>query len=235
MNYFRILWICLNMAFAFLLLAPFDIIFSIIFIKKRPWFLAWIWSKWVFFISGINYKIEGREHLKSNEHYVFMSNHTHEVDIGLLFMALKRDLNFIIKKEFKNVPFAGWYANLKGHLFVDRSNPRKAQMSLNDGVERLKKRPRSIIIFPEGTYHKDRKIRKFRPGGAVLALKTGFKIVPIAIHSKADLTGLFVKNTWKNPLNVIIGEPFSVKKLDFDDRYKIADNTRQKVLQLIKS
>ena len=61
------------------------------------------------------------------------------------------------------------------------------------------------------------------------------KIVPIAIHSKADLSGLFVKNTWKNPLNVIIGEPFSVENLNFDDRYQIADNTRQKVLQLIKS
>ena len=233
MNFIRIIWISFNMLIAFLLLAPFDIIFSIIFINKRPWFFQWLWSKWIFLISGIRYEIIGKENLNPNEHYIFMSNHTHEVDIGLLFMALKRDLNFIIKKEFKTVPFAGWYAGLKGHLFVDRSNPLKAQRTLNEGVDRLKKRPRSLIIFPEGTYYKDKKIRKFRPGGAILALKTGMKIVPIAIHSKADISGLFVKKTWQNPLNIIIGKPFSVKNLKFEKRYEIADKTRQKILDLI--
>ena len=234
-NIIRIFWLILNMTIAFFLLAPIDIFFSVVFQSRRPWFLTWLWSKWVFTLGGIRYQLEGQENLIPGESYLFMSNHTHEADIALLYMALKRDIIFVIKEEFRKVPFAGWYGALKGHIFIDRSNPTKAQLTLKNVVEKFKQRPRSLVIFPEGTYFKDGTVRPFRPGGAVLAIGTGMKVVPVAIHSKANIEGLLIKGTWKNPLRVIIGEPFSVEGKTYDDRYDVARQTQNAVLDLLSS
>ena len=102
-NIIRGIWIVINMIVAFIVLAPIDILLSITLQKRRPWFLTWLWSKWVFSLSGIHYELDGYENLTPGESYVFMSNHTHEADIALLYMALKRDIVFVIKEEFKKV------------------------------------------------------------------------------------------------------------------------------------
>jgi len=225
----------MNMAVALILLAPFDLFLSIVFRNRPPWFFAWIWSRWVFLMGGIRYRLEGEENLVLGEKYVFMSNHTHETDIALLFLALKRDIVFVSKGEFRKVPFAGWYAALKGHIFIDRSHPTSAQHTMITAAEKLKRRLRSVVIFPEGTYFKDRVIRPFMPGGAVLAVGTGMKVVPVAIHSMANIDSLLIKGTWKNPLKVIIGKPFSVEGKTYDDRYDVATKTRNAVLDLLSS
>ena len=221
------------MTVAFLLLAPADILLSIVFRKRRPWFLTWLWSKWVFTLGGLRYQLEGEENLVRGESYVFMSNHTHEADIALLYVALKRDIIFVIKDEFRKVPFAGWYAALKGHIFIDRSNSMKAQLTLRRIGKTFNQGSRSLVIFPEGTYFKDGKVRPFRPGGAVLAMQTKMKIVPIAICSQANIDKIFITGTWKNPLQIIIGKPFSIAEHDYDDRYEVANRTREAVLKLM--
>ena len=233
-NIIRGMWIVINMIVAFIVLAPIDILLSITLQKRRPWFLTWLWSKWVFSLSGIHYELDGYENLTPGESYVFMSNHTHEADIALLYMALKRDIVFVIKEEFKKVPFAGWYATLKGHIFIDRSNATKAQFTLKRVSKSIKKTPRSLVIFPEGTYFKDGKVRPFRPGGAILAMYTEMKIVPIAILSKANIDKIIITGTQKNPLKIIIGKPFSINQKSYEDRYEIADRTRTEVLALMK-
>ncbi|MBH30407.1 MAG: hypothetical protein CMG71_00255 [Candidatus Marinimicrobia bacterium] len=234
-NTLRGVWIVLNMVVAFLLLAPIDIFLSVVFRKRRPWFLTWLWSKWVFTLSGLRYELEGEENLTPGESYVFMSNHTHEADIALLYMALKRDIIFIIKQEFRKVPFAGWYAALKGHVFIDRSNSTKAQLTLRRIAKSFKQTSRSLVIFPEGTYFKDGEIRPFRPGGVVLAIETEMKIVPVAIRSKANIDNVIITGTRKNPLKVIIGQPFSIAEFGYPDRYEVANRIRQAVLDLMKN
>ena len=212
MTLFNILsgiWIVLNMVVAFLILAPIDILLSVVFRKRRPWFLTWLWSKWVFTLSGIRYELDGQENLIPGESYVFMSNHTHEADIALLYMALKRD------------------------IFIDRSNSTKAQLTLRRISKRFKQTSRSMVIFPEGTYFKDGKVRPFRPGGVVLAMETELKIVPVAISTKANINNIFITGTRKNPLQVIIGEPFSIEELGYVDRYEVANRIREAVLYLM--
>ncbi|MCS5598921.1 MAG: hypothetical protein NZ707_04130, partial [Rhodospirillales bacterium] len=60
-------------------------------------------------------------------------------------------------------------------------------------------------------------------------------VVPVAIHSMANIDSLLIKGTWKNPLKVIIGEPFSVEGKTYDDRYDVAKQTREAVMDLISS
>mgnify|MGYP001282745848 CR=1 FL=1 len=233
LNIIRSIWIAINMIVAFIILAPIDVLFSIVLQNRRPWFLTWLWSKWVFTISGIHYELDGYENLTPGESYVFMSNHTHEADIALLYMALKRDIVFVIKEEFRKVPFAGWYAALKGHIFIDRSNSTKAQLTLRRISKKIKTQARSLVIFPEGTYFKDGQVRPFRPGGAILAMYTEMKIVPIAICSQANIEKIFITGTRKNPLKVIIGKPYSITKKTYKDRYEISDKIRTEVLDLL--
>ena len=64
-------------------------------------------------------------------------------------------------------------------------------------------------------------------------MQTKMKIVPIAIRSQANIDKIFITGTWKNPLQIIIGKPFSIAEHDYDDRYEVANRTREAVLKLM--
>jgi hypothetical protein len=67
----------------------------------------------------------------------------------------------------------------------------------------------------------------------VLAIETEMKIVPVAIRSQANIDNVIITGTRKNPLKVIIGEPFSIAEFDYADRYEVANRIRQAVVDLM--
>ena len=64
-------------------------------------------------------------------------------------------------------------------------------------------------------------------------METEMKIVPVAISTKANINNIFITGTQKNPLQVIIGEPFSIEELGYVDRYEVANRTMEAVIDLM--
>ncbi|HLF55348.1 MAG TPA: lysophospholipid acyltransferase family protein, partial [Thermoanaerobaculia bacterium] len=85
-----------------------------------------------------------------------------------------------IKEELRKVPFLGWGCAAIGHIFVDRSDGRRAIASLEaakpdlvDGV--------SVVFFPEGTRSEDGRLARFKKGGFMMARQLALPILPISI------------------------------------------------------
>ena len=90
-------------------------------------------------------------------------------------------------------------------IAIDRSSGRKAVEQI---VEQGKKRldtGKWIVVFPEGTRVAPGQRKKFGIGGAVLAEKTGYPVVPVA-HNAGDFWRR--RSLIKRPgvIKVVVGE-----------------------------
>jgi 1-acyl-sn-glycerol-3-phosphate acyltransferase len=91
--------------------------------------------------------------------------------------------SFVYKRELHWLPFFGWGLKLMPFVGIDRTAGKAA---LNQVAERGKKRldeGYSIVIFPEGTRVAPGHHRRYKIGGAHLAVTSGAPVVPVALNS----------------------------------------------------
>jgi 1-acyl-sn-glycerol-3-phosphate acyltransferase len=90
---------------------------------------------------------------------------------------------FVYKRELHWLPFFGWGIKLMPFVAIDRAAGKAA---LNQVAERGKQRLAagySVVIFPEGTRLAPGQHRRFKIGGAWLAVAAGAPVVPVALDS----------------------------------------------------
>jgi 1-acyl-sn-glycerol-3-phosphate acyltransferase len=153
-----------------------------IFSRKVARYVALTWNFNLLWIAGIKLNVTGLEKLQKNKRYVFIANHQSGLDIPVLYAGLKRSISFIAKKELFYIPIFGWGMVVVGHIWIDRSNARKARDSILRAVKHLQKAQVSLILFPEGTRSVDGTVGEFKKGSFSLALQAGVEVVPVAIH-----------------------------------------------------
>ena len=93
-----------------------------------------------------------------------------------------------------------------GSIGIDRSAGRKAILQIAEqGTDRLNK-GYWVIIFPEGTRVLPGEHKRFGIGGAVLAEKSGFPVVPVA-HNAGEYWSR--RSLIKKPgvIKVVVGKP----------------------------
>ena len=229
----RSIWVLFNIFFWTPIWATIGIIFSFFDWSGRP--IAWVakqWSKLLLFISGIPYTVNGLDHLDPDQQYVFTANHESAFDILLVYAALPHKLVFLAKTELKKIPFLGWAMVLGKHIFVDRKNHKAALASMDIAKDSLKKYPRSIMIFPEGTRSLDGQMKPFKRGGTVLAIETGLPIVPVAICGTFDVIKKGSFNIYPKTIGLVIGHPVPTTGLSIEDRNTVTETLRQQVVNL---
>ena len=229
----RSIWVLFNIFFWTPIWATIGIIFSFFDWSGRP--IAWVakqWSKLLLFISGIPYTVNGLDHLDPDQQYVFTANHESAFDILLVYAALPHKLVFLAKTELKKIPFLGWAMVLGKHIFVDRKNHKAALASMDIAKDSLKKYPRSIMIFPEGTRSLDGQMKPFKRGGTVLAIETGLPVVPVAICGTFDVTKKGSFNIHPKTIGLVIGHPVPTTGLSIEDRNTVTETLRQQVVNL---
>lgn len=164
-----------------------------------------------------------------NGHYVFIGNHQSNLDIPVVFEALKRyRIRFVAKKSLFDIPIYGKALAHAGHISIDRENRRAAMKSLNEAVERAKS-GFSPVIFPEGTRNTNpEELMDFKIGGIIIALKSGLPVVPFVMTNTCKIMGkgqLILNNgpTIKfKALPVIDPSAYTLK-----DREKFKDDLRE--------
>jgi len=149
---------------------------------KAARYIALVWNYNILWIAGIKLKVSGLEKLQKNKRYVFIANHQSGLDIPVLYAGLNRSISFIAKKELFYIPIFGWGMVVVGHIWIDRSNARKARESIIRAVKHLQKAQVSLILFPEGTRSVDGSVGDFKTGSFSLALQAGVEVVPVVIH-----------------------------------------------------
>ncbi len=229
----KLVWVILNLVFWTVVLATTGMVISIFEWRGRVFrWIAWMWSKIILFISGVKYTVKGLENLDRKGHYVFTANHESAFDIPLAFAVLPYQMAPISKIELRKIPIFGWAMIMAKHVFVDRRNHEKAIAALRKASHSLKKNPRSVLVFPEGTRSKDGKIHEFKRGGLILAMEAGIPVVPVAMCGTANV---ITKGSWtinSAPVEIRIGKPVSTEGVSHQDRKPFTASIREKVIEM---
>jgi 1-acyl-sn-glycerol-3-phosphate acyltransferase len=138
---------------------------------------------WAWCLTGsslVRVRVRGRENLVPGRSYVILANHQGNYDILALYGYLGRQFRWVIKEELRKVPFLGWGCAAIGHIFVDRSDSRRAIASLEAAKPALAGGV-SVVFFPEGTRSPDGRLQRFKKGGFRMARQLDLDIVPVAI------------------------------------------------------
>lgn len=97
-----------------------------------------IWSQLICYLLLIPVKINGREKLHKRTSYVFVPNHQGSFDIFLIYGFLGRNFKWMMKKSLRKIPFVGKACESAGHIFVDRSSPKKVLATMRQAEASLK-------------------------------------------------------------------------------------------------
>ena len=231
----RYIWILILTAIWTTILGVIGVIVSI-FESRRGRTLgicARIWAKLILFFGGVKYSVSGLENLDLKKSYIFAGNHASGFDILLAFAGLPFWLVSIAKIELRSIPILGWVMRAGGHIFIDRNHQDKALDILNKAKESLKKMPRSVLLFPEGTRTKDGSLGNFKRGGLMISLETGIPIVPVAFVNTFEMMD---KDSWtmKNHLlELRIGKPILPSSFTVERRRELAKQVQHEVKILL--
>jgi len=192
---------------------------------------AW-WARSICTAGGVVVSVAGTEKLDSAKPYIFAANHQSQFDILALQGFFGVDFRWLAKKELFQVPIWGPAMRKAGYIPVDRSHGRQALKSLGEAAQKIAAGT-SVIIFPEGTRSKDGKIKDFKAGAMVLAIKSGVEIVPVAIDGTYEI--LPKGKLLMKPGNVTIrvGNPIATKDFTSKDKHTLAQVLQKEVTELL--
>ena len=136
------------------------------------------------FFCNLTFEVEGLEHVDAKQPTIFISNHQSAWETLALRYILPPH-SVVIKKELLYFPIWGWSLLALKSIVINRKNQRSSLKSLLTQGERYLKEGVSVLIFPEGTRAAPKDLLKFNVGGAMLAHKTGYPVIPVA-HNAGD-------------------------------------------------
>ena len=197
-------------------------------------FIARIWSKTLFILSGVKITIDGIDNLDKKANYLFVSNHLSNFDINILCGKLPFYFLMLAKKELGRIPIFGWALALGGYIMVDRNNSDKARKAFIKATNSLKG-GKSILLFPEGTRSDTGEIGSFRKGASLLALQSKCAIAPITIIGSNNV---FAKNSFrfqKADVKVIINKPIMYEDYAGKNSKIISEMIKERILASYKS
>lgn len=193
---------------------------------KLPFKFGYAWSWLIMKTNRVKIQVIGLEKFVSEKSYVFISNHTSNLDPPAVALAIPQTLRFIGKSSLAKIPIFGWAAKLSRMIFIDRSNHVKAVETINKAIKDLKDGI-SAFFFAEGTRSADGILKSFKKGGVALALKAKLPIVPVTIIGSYSLLPKSTIRIRPGILKVIIGDPI--------DTSAYSDNDKDILLQKVRS
>jgi len=113
-------------------------------------------------------------------------------------------VRWVFKRELVRIPIFGWALALTDPIAINRGAGREALKQLiTEGTEKLND-GKWMILFPEGTRTAPGETHKYKIGGAMLAEKSNFPIIPIA-HNAGEYWPKHSFIKWPGTINVVIG------------------------------
>ncbi|MCK9283004.1 MAG: 1-acyl-sn-glycerol-3-phosphate acyltransferase [Rhodocyclaceae bacterium] len=146
---------------------------------SRPWVRVTLWL--VEHVLGIGYRVVGAENIPPGACIVLCKHQSAWETLALQKIFL--GAVFVMKRELHWIPFFGWGLALNPMIAIDRAAGKDALRQVTEqGTQRLQAGYR-VVVFPEGTRVAPGGKRRYKPGGAMLAVKSGFPVVPVALNS----------------------------------------------------
>jgi 1-acyl-sn-glycerol-3-phosphate acyltransferase len=156
-----------------------------------------------------SWKVEGRENVPLTGPLILVANHVHVVDPIFLVFAFPRWITFMAKEELFRSAFLRAWLRWAGSLSIQREGKVREKQQILKSARNALERGQVLGMFPEGSRSHDGKLRKGKPGSAVIASKTDVPLLPVGIIGTDKVHG--ISWLWKRPPIVVrIGKPFKL-------------------------
>lgn len=178
----------------------------------------WVMTRWGQFViwwlaltCGLRYQVSGREHIPAGP-AIILSKHQSAWET----LALQRIFppqTWVLKRSLFFIPIFGWGLALLEAIGIDRGSGRKAlQQVVEQGTDRLR-RGIWVVIFPEGTRTAPGVRGKYNIGGAMLAKKSGYPVVPMA-HNAGEFWRRNSLLKYPGTIQVVVGPVIDPQGMD---------------------
>ena len=123
--------------------------------------------------NRVKVQAEGLEKIDQGRSYVFISNHSSNLDPLAVAIKLSNTLRFIGKSSLEKIPLFGWAARRAKVIFIDRKDSPEAVARINKVIHELKDGI-SPYFFAEGTRSVGGKLQAFKKGGVCWPSRPSF-------------------------------------------------------------
>lgn len=152
---------------------------------NRP-LLHWCMNRWCHgSCEGLKIRrsIEHAERLEATGPVIIVSNHLSSIDVLLLGSYLRREFRWLAKAELFKVPISGWYLSLAGHVKVHRGElARRQNRSIKEQIHQVVGEGVDVLFFPEGTRSRDGRLKAFKMGAFLAAVREDIPILPLVVR-----------------------------------------------------
>jgi 1-acyl-sn-glycerol-3-phosphate acyltransferase len=175
------------------------------------------WPSWVLvrLILAVYARVEvvGAENVPRRGGLIIASNHLNNADPGLVGAFMRRRVVFMAKDEMFQWLIMGLYFRLIGAFPVRRF---EADLKGLRRAVRAVRRGQALVMFPEGTRSRTGSMGQGHPGTAVVALRTGAPILPVAVTGTevVRLPGDFLRPFRRIKIRLVVGQPFFLPSVD---------------------
>ena len=188
------------------------------FIKPRPFWLQYVSTYIVFFLSlfACKIKVNGKKNIPEDTPLVLASNHFGYFDPFILVHAIRKPIDFIMQKELGIELHFLFAPMIYGAILTDRN--KVGPSVIKNSLKSIKKR-KILGIFPEGGITST-ELTKAKPGAVFIASKANTKILPVSISGGDNAWDDLLKGV-RSRITVNIGKPFGPLELKGTKEEKI--------------
>lgn len=176
------------------------------------------------------WRVKGQELFPKEGPAIVVANHRSLWDPVAVGVAVPRQVRFMAKEELFQIPGLGVLLRALGAFPVKRCRSDRA--ALQASLEVLRQ-GQVVGMFPEGTRVRAGELGRFYGGAALLSLKTGAPLVPVALKG----TNNIFRKGWFHPFYVTIGAPLFPRRTGSytpQEVEELTEQSRQAIAKLLQ-
>ena len=185
-----------------------------------------IWAGVFLFVTGTRVTVEGADRIDPTGSYVFVGNHTSNLDIPVIMGKLPVSIRFLAKKEMFKVPVLGGAMRAIHMVETDRRLGPTAHRAINQQVAAVVAEGLSLMIFPEGTRSEGHEMLPFKKGAFRIAVDNEMSVVPVTIVGALEAWKPHSKLIQGGRVRLVIHDPIPTADLDRNLLNDLRDEVR---------